>query len=158
VRRWFKVSEPSAETGLLIRPMNPNDAEQVSVLAAQLGYRRTVTAVRDWVESSPASGDRAAFVACFDTQVVGWVEVSIQRRLQSEPFALIGGLVVRQDMRSRGIGHRLCQQAEQWGLSRKMRRVRVTSRSSRTEAHRFYLRSGYTETKTSLVFEKTLGC
>jgi PhnO protein len=34
--------------------------------------------------------------------------------------------------------------------------VRVTSHSSREEAHRFYLRDGYRHTKTSLVFEKKL--
>ena len=35
--------------------------------------------------------------------------------------------------------------------------VRVTSRSTRADAHRFYLRDGYTEIKMSKVFEKHIG-
>jgi hypothetical protein len=34
--------------------------------------------------------------------------------------------------------------------------LRVTSRSTREGAHRFYLREGFVHTKTSLVFEKVL--
>jgi GNAT superfamily N-acetyltransferase len=151
------VTEKSDEACPLIRPMTAKDAEPVAELADQLGYRRSGTAVRQWLESLSDRSEQAAFVACVGTQVVGWVEVSIQRRIQAEPFALIGGLIVSQSMRGRGIGRHLCQQAEQWGLNQKVPRVRVTSRSSRADAHRFYLRSGYSQTKTSLVFEKTLG-
>jgi len=35
-------------------------------------------------------------------------------------------------------------------------KVRVTSRSVRLDAHRFYQRDGYVEIKTSKVFEKVL--
>jgi len=35
-----------------------------------------------------------------------------------------------------------------------MERMRVTSRSTRLDAHRFYLRDGYRALKTSQVFEK----
>jgi GNAT superfamily N-acetyltransferase len=84
------------------------------------------------------------------------VDVGVVLHLQSSRFALIGGLVVKEGLRGKQIGKRLCEQAEAWSREQGMRVVRVTSRSTRADAHRFYLRNGYTELKTSCVFEKVL--
>jgi len=100
---------------------------------------------------------QTAFVACVGDEAVGWIEVSLERRLQNMPFALIGGLVVRDGMRGMGIGRRLCEEAERWCVERGASTIRVTSRSTREATHRFYLRDGYGLVKTSLVFEKKLG-
>jgi GNAT superfamily N-acetyltransferase len=69
---------------------------------------------------------------------------------------MIGGLVVKQGVRGQRIGKRLCEEAEAWSRERGVSVVRVTSRSTRDDAHRFYLRDGYTDVKTSRVFEKVL--
>lgn len=95
-----------------------------------------------------------AFVACIEEQVIGWIEISIEHRLQSPPFALIGGLVVKDGYRNHRIGLRLCEYAEAWTWKRGLATLRVTSRSTRTDAHRFYLKNGYSLTKTSQIFEK----
>lgn len=155
MRRCFVMATREDAAEIQIRSMHPEDAEMVAALAAQLGYARTAGAVRAWIESQSENNTQAAFVACRDTQIVGWIEVSIQLRIQSEPFALIGGLVVADGVRNQGVGRRLCAQAEQWAWEHGMLKIRVTSRSSRDGAHRFYLRRGYLETKTSIVFEKT---
>ena len=48
-------------------------------------------------------GQAVFTVACSEAQqVVGWIEVSLERRLQTAPFALIGGLVVKDGVRGRG--------------------------------------------------------
>jgi GNAT superfamily N-acetyltransferase len=78
------------------------------------------------------------------------------RHLQSEPFALIGGLVVKDGYRGMGVGRRLCEAAEEWALEQGVTVIRVTSRSTRADAHRFYLRDGYTDVKISRVLEKRL--
>jgi GNAT superfamily N-acetyltransferase len=91
-----------------------------------------------------------------DARLVGWIDVAITYHLQSEPFVLIGGLVVQDGLRGLGIGKRLCEEAEAWARGKGISIVRVTSRSTRPDAHRFYLRDGYTEIKTSKVFEKLL--
>jgi GNAT superfamily N-acetyltransferase len=96
------------------------------------------------------------FVACVGDAVVGWVDVAITLRLQSQPFALIGGLVVKEGLRGQRIGKRLCEEAEAWSRAQGVGVIRVTSRSTREDAHRFYLRNGYTDVKTSRVFEKKL--
>jgi GNAT superfamily N-acetyltransferase len=141
---------------LQIRRIDEADAEAVAALAQQLGYQRAPDQVRRWIAGLPDRAEtQTAFVAVADV-VVGWIEASIERRLQSEDFALIGGLVVKDGLRNLGIGARLCEHAEQWSSERGVSKIRVTSRSTREGAHRFYLRRGYEITKTSLVFEKPL--
>jgi GNAT superfamily N-acetyltransferase len=138
-----------------IREMQTDDAEAVAELTSQLGYERTVAEIRQWIAGLNSVLDRqAAFVACFGEKVVGWVEVSLERRLQSPVFALIGGLVVGAEYRNRRIGRLLCERAEAWGFVRGATTLRVTSRSTRSEAHRFYVREGFELVKTSAVFEK----
>lgn len=149
-----------AETAVVaIGRIELEHAEAVSALAAQLGYQRSPAQIRGWIEElRGAQREQAAFVAAFDGEVAGWIEISIERRLQAPPFALIGGLVVKDGLRNRGIGRQLCACAEAWAWERGVETVRVTSRSTRADAHRFYLREGYREVKTSLVFEKSRRC
>jgi predicted N-acetyltransferase YhbS len=145
----------NGEQEMEIRAMGSGDAEGVSELVTELGYRQTAASVRQWIEGLRRGGRaQAAFVASEGDDVIGWVEISIEYRLQSPPFALIGGLVVKDGTRSRGVGRALCAQAEAWAWEQGVETVRVTSRSTRSNAHRFYLRDGYEQVKTSLVFEK----
>jgi len=147
------MNPPGSESELSLRQIEPRDAPAVSLLTQQLGYSRTVQQILEWI-ASVNSGQQAAFVACIGGSVTGWIEVSIERRLQAAPFALIGGLVVAEEFRGRGIGRELCRRAENWAWQHGIQRVRVTSRSTRLDAHRFYLGDGFQLVKTSLVFEK----
>lgn len=140
---------------IAIREIELADADEVSQLVAQLGYERSPAEIREWTEALRREHrQQAAFAAVLGGEILGWVEISVERRLQSPPFALIGGLVVKNSMRNRGIGRQLCARAEAWAWERSLDKVRVTSRSTRADAHRFYLRDGYREVKTSMVFEK----
>jgi predicted N-acetyltransferase YhbS len=137
-----------------IRRARPEDAAAVTELSAALGYPATVDEVRGRMVALPAS--QAVFVACADAEVIGWIDVALTHHLQSRPFALIGGLVVKEGLRGQRIGKRLCEEAEAWSRAQGVDVVRVTSRSTREDAHRFYLRDGYTDVKMSRVFEKKL--
>jgi GNAT superfamily N-acetyltransferase len=140
---------------MVVRAAEAGDAAEISALVEQLGYQRTPEQVAAWVaEAAPGASGRQAYVACLGAEIAGWVAVSIERPLQSADYALITGLVVKDGRRGNGIGRALCARAEGWAWQQGMRQVRVTSRSTRVDAHRFYLRDGYGELKTSLVFEK----
>lgn len=146
---------PDSPESLVIRTMQMDDAERAAELCQQLGYERMPAQIRAWLQDSAAvESARAAFVACVGEAIAGWIEVSVQHHLQSDPFALIGGLVVDERFRSRNIGRRLCERVEIWAEERGIETVRVTSRSTRLDAHRFYLRDGYRQVKISMVFEK----
>lgn len=136
--------------------MRSQDAGEVVELTRQLGYERSAEDIVLWLEGFEASGwkDRRALVACRGDEVVGWIDASLERHLQSDPFVLIGGLVVKDGLRGLGIGQRLCATVEHWAVELGVGMVRLTSRSTREAAHRFYLREGYSQVKTSLVFEK----
>ena len=139
-----------------VRPIREDDAEAVSQLVTQLGYDRTADQVRRWIDGLDSRPEQAAFVAELNGEVVAWIDVSLEHHLQSELSGLIGGLVVRDGVRGAGIGRRLCERAEDWSREQGAKKIRVTSRSTREAAHRFYLRDGYRQTKISMVFEKPL--
>lgn len=156
------LANASETAKLSIRKIMPGDAAPVAALSGQLGYETSTEAMAERIAKLGAAGEvQAVFVACMigselAEQVVGWIDIAITFHLQTEPFALIGGLVVKDGIRGAGIGKRLCETAESWVRSQGIKVLRVTSRSTRLDAHRFYLRDGYTEIKTSKVFEKML--
>jgi GNAT superfamily N-acetyltransferase len=154
-------ADKGGRSRLTIRRVALGDAEAVAALSGQLGYEASPEELRQRIEKLAGCAEsQAVFVACMtgeDTRLVGWIDIAITYHLQSAPFVLIGGLVVQDGLRGLGIGKRLCEEAEAWTRAKGISVVRVTSRSTRADAHRFYLRDGYTEIKTSKVFEKLLG-
>jgi GNAT superfamily N-acetyltransferase len=141
----------------VVRQIAPEDAEAVAELSGQLGYETSAREMKGRIEKMlPLEDSHLVLVACLKDEVAGWVEAEIVRHLQSPPHTLITGLVVKDSARSFGIGKRLCSEVERWSLQRCVPVVRVTSRMTRERAHRFYLREGFVQTKTSAVFEKIL--
>ena len=149
---------PTASSALLtIRNIALEDAGSVAELSRQLGYEATSAEMSERIQRLVPRGDsHLALVACLNEEVIGWIEAEITCHLQSAPHTLITGLVVKDGMRSLGAGKRLCDEVEQWSRRNGIAVVRVTSRSTRERAHHFYLRDGFVQTKTSLVFEKIL--
>jgi GNAT superfamily N-acetyltransferase len=139
-----------------IRPIQEEDTESAADLCSQLGYPTEASAMLARMRRIAADPNRAVLVACLDGAVVGWVDLSIEYHLQSEPLALIGGLVIAEAARGQGIGGQLCLAAEEWARRCGVTRMRVRSNVIRERAHAFYLRDGYKRVKTSAVFEKTL--
>jgi len=154
---WLRLEGFGGCGVVMIRAIAAGDAVAAAELARQLGYERTPEKIAGWITGlGGREHEQQAFVACMDDEVVGWIEVAMQRHLQTDEFALIGGLVVKEGVRSAGIGGQLCRHAERWAAERGLKAMRVTSRSTREEAHRFYLRDGYRQVKMSCVFEKPL--
>jgi GNAT superfamily N-acetyltransferase len=141
---------------LSFRQLTAADAEAAADLCGQLGYPNSPEDLRERIEETSRSADRVAFAAVLDGQIVGWIDAAVERHLQSLACAVIGGLVVRDGTRGLGIGRRLCLEVEDWARSQSIPVVRVRSQIKREDAHRFYLRDGYSKVKTSLVFEKRL--
>lgn len=139
-----------------VRPIANDDAEAVAHLSSELGYPTDAVTMLRRIGLVTASADHAAFVACQAARVVGWIHVAAVHHMQAEPRAEIGGLVVAAQSRSSGVGKQLVARAEQWARETGLSSVVVRSQIMREAAHRFYLREGYSRTKTSAVFSKTL--
>jgi GNAT superfamily N-acetyltransferase len=140
-----------------IRAMVVEDADSVAELTRQLGYERTPAQIAGWVQGlAGRERQQQVFVACMGDEVVGWIEVALEHRLASDACGHIGGLVVKEGVRSAGIGLQLCRHVEGWVAEQGVALMRVYSRSTRERAHSFYLRDGYHMVKQSHVFEKPM--
>ena len=122
--------------GLLIREASLADAPDVCKLSAELGYPAPLDTMRQRIESLTHLTDHSVFIAIVGKEPVGWIHVAIVRHLQAESRAEIGGLVVGNQVRSKGIGRELVARAEQWALQQGVHSVVVRSQIAREGAHR----------------------
>jgi GNAT superfamily N-acetyltransferase len=137
--------------------MLPGDAEAVSRLSAQLGYPMPESTVHDRINTVLNQPGHAGFVAESDGKVVGWIHVYVAHIIEAPySYTEIGGLVVDENMRGKGVGCELVQAVERWSLANGFDDIRVRSASKRTDAHAFYARLGYKFVKTQMRFEKSL--
>lgn len=150
------MSTPSTLTDVTIREITPGDAEAAAGLSGELGYPIASETMRERIEALAQLQNRVVLVACVDGKVAGWIDVDVTHHLTADPRAEISGLVVSSEVRSKGIGRQLVARAEQWAAERGLKNMVVRSQMKREGAHRFYLREGYTQIKTSAVFSKQL--
>lgn len=139
-----------------VRRLTVEDAEAAAELSSQLGYPCSADDLRKRIDERSHATESIVLAAVLDGQVVGWIDAAVEQHLQSARCAVIGGLVVRDGARGLGIGKRLCLEIEEWARGKKIPVLSVRSQIKREDAHRFYLREGYSKVKTSVVFEKLL--
>jgi GNAT superfamily N-acetyltransferase len=130
-----------------IREASVDDAAALSELAHQLGYGRSPEVIRGWILSRDDS--RVALVAAGGGEVMGWLEAHEIELLQYPRFLEIGGMVVAEHLRGRGIGRRLVEVLIDWGRARQHTEVRVRSNVVRDASHPFYEGLGFVRQKTS---------
>jgi N-acetylglutamate synthase-like GNAT family acetyltransferase len=139
-----------------LRKYGPQDLADVTRLCGELGYPASEFEI---AERMKQIGPRSSLLVAVDgrtNRVVGWIELLVTTHIISEACMEIGGLVVSEAVRSRGIGKLLVEAAEETSKQMGIPRVRVRSNIVRNRAHAFYERLGYKEVKTSKVFEKAL--
>ena len=148
---------PWAKRSVAIRAMIAADIDDAARLATQLGYPSTSEQVARRFDAIQTAADSQVLVAVDDSEaVVGWIHIFGNRLLESEPDAEIGGLVVDESVRGRGVGSALVAAAEAWARERGYAVVSVRSNVVRREAHEFYQERGYGAVKTQVKFRKTL--
>lgn len=134
------------------RHITDNDAEQVARLTLQLGYNAPSGETTMRIMEITGHPDHCAFVAHEQETIIGWIHGFHTLRLESDPFVEIGGLVVDENHRGKGIGKALVDQVKAWARERGVATVRVRCNTTRTETHRFYEQLGFRETKEQKVF------
>src|SRR5215472_4497826 len=93
---------------LTIREIALHDAVTIAELSGQLGYETSASEMMQRLHRIlPLRSNHVALVACLAGDVVGWIEAEVVHHLQSAPYALITGLVVKNGVRSLGVGKRL---------------------------------------------------
>ena len=141
-----------------IRLAETQDEKNIAFLSNQLGYPCSVGATRQFLIDLNQDPNHAVLVAVSDDYgVTGWVHVFKTKRLFIDPFAELGGLVVKEGSRGSGVGKSLLAAAEKWAIDQDCREMRVRSNIIRTEANDFYLGQEYQDNKKQTVFIKSLG-
>lgn len=142
---------------MTIREARAGDVAALARLAGELGYPSDDAQMRRRFGRVAADQEHVVLVAeSAAAGVVGWVHVHLTRHLVTEIRGELGGLVVDSSARSQGIGAGLLRAAEEWTKAKGGDLLSLRSNVIRKDAHRFYERLGYSVTKTSLNFRKTL--
>jgi GNAT superfamily N-acetyltransferase len=139
-----------------ISPIAPQHAQDVQRLSEQLGYPLTIHEIEKNIEEVALNNDHIAFIATIEEQPVGWIHAFKAVFLESKPFVEIGGLVVDETHRGKGIGKILVENIKQWCVEKQISTLRVRSQVKRKEAHHFYISNGFTEIKEQKVFQLNL--
>ena len=146
----------NSETPITRRAV-PADAGALAGLSAELGYDASTDEARRRLERIIDSPDHEVLVAVDGSGlVVGWAHVFAAPRIESAGFAELGGLVVAESHRRRGIGRLLIAAAEEVSANLGVVKLRIRSRVEREDAHRFFENLGFENVKKQQVYEKIL--
>jgi len=151
------MSTLALHSQIAIRAAEAKDYPQIAQLAGQLGYSSTAEEIARRLAAMEKSLEQGVFVAdSGDGRIAGWIGIFVQHTVESDACVEVSGLVVDEHCRSRGVGLRLLERAEQWAREKGCRAVRLRSNVIRGRAHAFYERHGYEHVKTQKAFRKNL--
>ena len=138
-----------------VRPACPADAEALAGLCGELGYPSTTAQVRDrlCLLDDP---ERTLLVAEAGGSVAGFIDVHVQRVVEADPYAEVGGLVVRAGHRGEGLGAALLAAAADWGRGRGLGVMWIRANLARDGVHDFYPAVGCRRVKDQRVYEYRL--
>jgi GNAT superfamily N-acetyltransferase len=141
---------------MLIREAGPDDSEYMAELSKQMGYKTTTEDVRFRLNKIMDDKNNSVFVILDDIKVIGWIHGFYIFRVESEPFIEIGGMVIDENYRRKGIGRMLVNKIIEWSESKKSTKLRVRCNTIRKDTHSFYKSIGFVESKEQKVFDLNL--
>ena len=136
-----------------IRAATLADSEPIADLTTSLGYPSTPTQIASRLETLQRNGNNVVLVAESGGELVGWIHVFINPRLEDDGYSEIGGLVVDESAHGLGIGRMLVDSGVRWAREHGCTRMRVRSREERNGAHQFYRRIGFEQVKVQKVLD-----
>lgn len=139
---------------MLIRPIRPDDAEQLLQLKLQIdretsfmlfevGERKmTLVEQREAIERLLADNISMIFVAEYDGQIVGYLSAtgSHLKKIQYTLYIVIGILQV---FTGQGIGTQLFEEMEEWASRRNIHRLELTVMTPNEAGIRLYKKRGF---------------
>jgi GNAT superfamily N-acetyltransferase len=141
-----------------VRPAIAADAPALATLSGQLGYPLDDATARERFAAIEDDPRHAVFVAQDEGgAVVGWIHIMPKIMLLVSDVCEIGGLVVDEGNRSRGVGRALVAAAEAWARRSGYQELTVRSDTRRVAAHGFYPALGFVAAKEQKVYKKALG-
>lgn len=129
-----------------IRAAKWEDTQAICNLLKQMGYPQPLALIQEKFEILHSDPKSQILIAEEEDKVCGFLSLYFipQIALKGD-FAKVCYLCVDENIRSKGVGHLLLQQAEQFARQRGCDRMELHSDEQRTLAHQFYLREGYVD-------------
>ena len=141
----------------IIREASLADTEAIWMLnCTEMGYPFPLEATRDKLEKLLRRGSDKIFVATIEAAVVGYVHANDYDVIYAPHMKNIMGIAVAHEHKHKGIGKALLRQVELWAADTGATGIRLVSGTSRTGAHEFYRRCGFTGDKKQLNLKKKL--
>lgn len=136
-----------------IRYALESDASGIYVVSKHLGYAElSLSEFLSKLHELLTSTHDQVYVAESGGQIIGWLHLFYARRLASDSFFEICGLVVLPEARGKGIGKALVKYA----ISENKGKFRVRCNELRKESHKFYEAIGLGSNKLQRVFQTGL--
>ncbi len=147
----------TSKENMHIREGETEDAERIAYLSNQLDYPSSNQEISNRIKNILGDKSHGIYVAQnADGDIVGWIHIFMIHLEVNESRALIGGLVVDTDHRTRGVGKLLLKEEEDWARNKRRSTLYVRSSVVRKEAHPFYEKLGFKRIKTQHVYLKKL--
>lgn len=140
---------------IVIRKLKQEDCTRIQEInKTSLGYEFDLGSTKKQLQRIIETTNDQIFVAEIEQQVVGYIHVASYECTYCDSLKNIMALAVACDYQGYGIGKRLLQEAEAWAIKEGSVGIRLVSSEKRLEAHKFYLRCGYSQRKTQKNFIK----
>lgn len=138
---------------MIIRIAKLSDASSIAKLSTQLGYSSQEAEIKQRLQEILSSTIDCIFVAEENKSVIGWIHCFYAKRIESNPFVEIGGLVIDINQQKKGIGKLLVKKVNSWSKTKQCKKVRVRCNSVRKGAHSFYEKTGFHLNKEQKIFD-----
>ena len=138
-----------------IRSASPADSRALAGLCGELGYPSSTTQVTDRLRLLD-DPERTLLVVEVEGDLVGFIDVHVQRVIEADPYAEVGGLVVSARHRGEGLGADLLAAAAEWGRDRGLTVMWIRANLARDGVHDFYPAVGCRPVKDQRVYEYPL--
>ncbi len=132
---------------IVIRIAVDKDIQSIATLYKELLGDDTTSTKNALEEFRRFDASDMIFVADFDGDVVGTIQISVCRSLafNCRPYIVAEYLIVKREFRSQGIGTRLLQQIDKIAENNNASFACFVSSSFRTDAHYLYKKLGFTD-------------
>ncbi|MEN2489668.1 GNAT family N-acetyltransferase [Flavobacterium sp. B11] len=141
---------------LFLRQAELNDAKLIDELSSQLGYKSAIEKTEHRLSQILKNDDNCVLVILDNENIIGWIHGFYSLSVESDPFVEIGGLIVDEKYRRNGIGEILVKKLIEWAQLKRSHKIRVRCNALRREAHLFYDKIGFVETKEQKIFDMEL--
>lgn len=139
-----------------IRKMVFSDLPQVLPLAEQLGYSCSLPELNERFINLSNDLKTGLYVGETQDQIIAFMQIQETSTLMTGRRAELNAIVVDKGFRGKGAGREMMVFAEKWVKAKGLPKLRLGSKTSRTDTHEFYKRIGFTIEKSWYVFGKSV--